>query len=177
MQCWSVEKNLERQFWKLILQLASSKGWDNIESFDIKAAFLRGQEQGDRLLGIEPTAELRERLKLKPNEILQSLKGAYGRGDAPFLWFMELKKGLEALGFIPSPFDLCAFILENHKTGAAEGAIGYMLTMGCAVVLRCFNRSFKHWLNDSLLDLTRNAIALSLDFELASNLTIPYTST
>ena len=69
-------KNLERQFWKLILQLASSKGWDNIESFDIKAAFLRGQEQGDRLLGIEPTAELRERLKLKPNEILQSLKGA-----------------------------------------------------------------------------------------------------
>ena len=85
------------------MQLASSKGWDNIESFDIKAAFLRGQEQGDRLLGIEPTAELRERLKLKPNEILQSLKGAYGRGDAPFLWFMELKKGLEALGFIPKP--------------------------------------------------------------------------
>ena len=176
MQCWSVEKNLERQFWKLNLQLASSKGWD-IDSFAIKAAFLRGQEQGDRVLAIEPTAELRERLKLKPNEILQSLKGAYGRVDAPFLWFMELKTGLEALGFIPSPFDLCAFILKNPKTCAAEGAIGYMLKMGCAVVLRCFNRSFKHWLNDSLLDRTRNAISLSLDIELTSNLTIPYTST
>ena len=31
----------------LILQLATSKGWD-IESFDIKTAFLRGQEKGDR---------------------------------------------------------------------------------------------------------------------------------
>ena len=39
----------------LILQLAASKGWD-IESFDIKTAFLREQEQGDRILGIEPTA-------------------------------------------------------------------------------------------------------------------------
>ena len=107
----------------LILQLAASNGWD-IESFDIKTAFLRGSEQGDRVLGIEPTAELRERLKLQPNEVLQLLKGAYGRVDAPYLWFMELKRGLESLGFTASPFDPCTFVLVNPKTGTTEGVVG-----------------------------------------------------
>ena len=32
---------------------------------------------------------------LSPQEVLKLLKGAYGRVDAPYLWFMELKKGLE----------------------------------------------------------------------------------
>ena len=76
----------------LILQMAASHGW-NIESFDIKTAFLRGTEVSSRVLGIEPPQELRDRMKLKPNEVLQLLKGAYGRVDAPFLWFTELKKG------------------------------------------------------------------------------------
>lgn len=57
----------------LILQLAASKGCD-IESF--KTAFLRGQEQGDRIPSIEPAAELREKMKLRPNEVLRLLKGA-----------------------------------------------------------------------------------------------------
>ena len=79
---------------------------------------------GDRVLGIEPTAELRERLKLQPNEVLQLLKGAYGRVDAPYLWFMELKRGLESLGFTASPFDPCTFVLVNPKTGTTEGVVG-----------------------------------------------------
>ena len=107
----------------LIVQWAASMGWD-IESFDIKTAFLRGQEQSERVLGVEPTAELREKLKLKPNEVLRLLKGAYGRVDAPYLWFMELKKGLENLGFIPSPFDPCVFVLPNAKSGTPEGLVG-----------------------------------------------------
>ena len=40
----------------LILQLVASKAW-NLESFDVKTAFLRGSEEGHRLLGLEPTAE------------------------------------------------------------------------------------------------------------------------
>jgi len=107
----------------LIVQWAASMGWD-IESFDIKTAFLRGQEQSERVLGVEPTAELREKLKLKPNEVLRLLKGAYGRVDAPYLWFMELKKELESLGFIPSPFDPCVFVLPNERSGTPEGLVG-----------------------------------------------------
>ena len=107
----------------LILQYAASSHWD-IESFDIKTAFLRGEENSDRILGLEPPNELREKMKLAPNEILKLLKGAYGRVDAPYLWYMELKKGLEELGFLISPFDPCVFVLQNPKSGVTEGLIG-----------------------------------------------------
>ena len=105
----------------LILQLAASNHW-TIGSFDVKTAFLRGKEQSDRVLGVEPTPELREKMHLKSNEVLQLLKGAYGRVDAPYLWFMELKRGLEELGFQQAPFDPCAFVLEHQ--GKTQGVIG-----------------------------------------------------
>ena len=107
----------------LILQLVASKSWQ-IESFDVKTAFLRGSEEGNRLLGLEPTSELRQRLKLKPDEILRLLKGAYGRVDAPYLWFMELRKALLELQFVRAPFDPCVFILPNRQDGTPEGIIG-----------------------------------------------------
>ena len=37
---------------------------------------------------------------------------------------MELKKGLENLGFLPSPFDPCVFVLPNEKSGTPEGLVG-----------------------------------------------------
>ena len=107
----------------MILQYAASQQWD-IESFDIKTAFLRGQEQGNRVLGMEPPKELREKMKLRENEVVKLLKGAYGRVDAPYLWFMELKKALEELQFIQSPFDPCLFVLRNKANNRTEGMIG-----------------------------------------------------
>jgi len=106
----------------LILQHAASMGYD-IGSFDIKTAFLRGTENSQRVLGIEPPEELRNKMQLKPNEIAQLLKGAYGRVDAPFLWFRELKQSLESLGFESSPFDPCLFVLRDNNQ-RAEGLIG-----------------------------------------------------
>ena len=107
----------------LILQIVASKAWQ-IESFDVKTAFLRGSEEGNRLLGLEPTTELRQRLNLKPEEVLRLLKGAYGRVDAPYLWFMELRKSLLELKFVQAPFDPCVFILPNQQDGTPEGIIG-----------------------------------------------------
>ena len=106
----------------LILQHAASLGWD-IHSFDIKTAFLRGTECSDRVLGMEPPAEMRTKLKLRQDEIVRLLKGDYGRVDAPFLWFQELKQSLEKLGFETAPFDPCTFILRD-KQGKPEGMIG-----------------------------------------------------
>lgn len=105
----------------MILQLAASNRW-TIGSFDIKTAFLRGKEDSDRILGIEPPSELRERLRVGHHEVLQLLKGVYGRVDAPYLWFMELKKGLEEIGFVQAPFDPCMYILSHQ--GVTQGAIG-----------------------------------------------------
>ena len=89
-----------------------------------KTAFLRGNEVSDRILGLEPPEELRQKMKWSPQEIVRLLKGAYGRVDAPYLWFMELKRGLEELGFVPAPFDPCTFVLPNAQTGQAEGFVG-----------------------------------------------------
>ena len=55
----------------LILQTAASKRW-TIESFDIRTAFLRGSETTGRVLGIEPPTEMRERMRLKPHEVLET---------------------------------------------------------------------------------------------------------
>ena len=61
----------------LLLQMIASKGWD-LRSFDIKAAFLQGKPQKDRILAIEPVAELVQALQLQTNEICRLEKGAYG---------------------------------------------------------------------------------------------------
>ena len=110
----------------LLLQFAASRQW-KIGSFDVKTAFLRGQSRDNRILGIEPPKELKEKLRLQDNEVLQLLKGAYGRVDAPYLWFMELKQSLEHLGFIQAPFDPCCFVLHGENASgqpSTEGMIG-----------------------------------------------------
>ncbi|CAE7416296.1 TY5A [Symbiodinium microadriaticum] len=68
--------------------------------------------KGDgRKLGIKPPEELREALKMGPTDQCRLEGGAYGRIDAPFLWFQTLKQTLEELGFIQNPFDACTFSL------------------------------------------------------------------
>ena len=121
----------------LILQYAASQHFD-IRSFDVQTAFLRGSEQNQRVLGMEPPPEMRERLKLSQQEIVQLLKGAYGRVDAPFLWFTELKKSLEELGFHSSPFDPCLFTLHDEVTHETIGMIGVHVDDG----LCCGNSKF-----------------------------------
>ena len=94
---------------QLILQQVASRKWKLI-NFDISTAFLQGKGDG-RKLGIKPPEELREALKMGPTDQCRLEGGAYGRIDAPFLWFQTLKQTLEELGFIQSPFDACTFSL------------------------------------------------------------------
>ena len=98
----------------LLLQLIASRGWD-LQSFDIKAAFLQGKTQKDRVIGIEPVPELIEALKLQPHEICRLTKSAYGLIDAPYLWYQTLKEALLRLGFEVSPFDPCLYILRDKQ--------------------------------------------------------------
>ena len=126
----------------IILQYAASQHWD-IESFDIKTAFLRGEEHSTRILGLEPPSELREKMRLAPNEIVKLLKGAYGRVDAPYLWYMELKRGLESLNFQISPFDPCTFVLTHPKTKTTEGIIGIHVDDGLCCGSSYFHEQIK----------------------------------
>ena len=114
---------LSRQSRMLALQMIASKQW-TVRSFDVKSAFLQGKTQDDRQLGIEPVEELRRALKLKPQEICQLTKSAYGLIDAPFLWYRELDRSLIELGFIRSPFDPCLYTLHEPNQKHPSGIIG-----------------------------------------------------
>ena len=125
----------------LLLQIASSKHW-TIGSFDVRTAFLRGRADQSRILGLEPPKELRQKLKMKDEEVCQLLKGAYGRADAPLLWFRELTRGLKELQFEQSPFDPCLFTLSDEK-GDLMGAVGIHVDDG----LFCGNAEFHKRIN------------------------------
>ena len=107
----------------LMLQLIASMGWD-LQSFDIKAAFLKGKPQTDRILGVEPVPELIKTLQLQPNEVCKLEKGAYGLIDAPYMWYKAILEQLLELGFQQSPFDPCVFILRDPKTRTPDGILG-----------------------------------------------------
>ena len=94
---------------QLILQKVVSNKW-KLVNFDVSTAFLQGKGDG-RKLGIRPPEELKQALKMKPGDQCLLEGGAYGRIDAPFLWFQTFKETLEGLGFVQSPFDACTFSL------------------------------------------------------------------
>ena len=106
----------------VLLQLIASSGWI-LRSFDIKAAFLQGKTQEGRIIGIEPVPELISAMGLKSNEVCRLKKSAYGLIDAPFLWFQTLNEELIKIGFEPSPFDPCLYVLRKSD-GTPRGVIG-----------------------------------------------------
>ena len=110
---------------QLLLQMVASRGWTLI-NFDVSTAFLQGKGDG-RKLGIHPPEELRTALGMRHGDQCQLEGGAYGRIDAPFLWFQTFKETLERLGFIQSPFDACTFCLISpgeHGETVVHGVLG-----------------------------------------------------
>ena len=106
----------------LLLQIIASNAW-TLRSFDIKAAFLQGKTQEDRIIGIEPVPELIDAMNLRQNEICRLKKSAYGLIDAPYLWYQTLNEELLKLGFESAPFDPCLYILRRAD-GSPRGALG-----------------------------------------------------
>ena len=107
----------------LILQLIASQAW-KLQSFDIKAAFLQGQLQESRIMGLEPTEEFRQQFNMQPDQILRLVKGAYGLVDAPFLWYQALREELLKLGMEEAPWDPTVFILRDAVSHRPKGVIG-----------------------------------------------------
>jgi hypothetical protein len=69
---------------QMVLQQVSSFGWDRI-SFDVSTAFLHGDGDG-RLLGIHLGRSETDQCSLEG--------GAYGRVDAPYLWYCKFRDTL-----------------------------------------------------------------------------------
>ena len=114
---------LGKQSKMILLQLVASLGW-SLGSFDIKAAFLQGKPQKDRVIGLDPVTELAKAMQLKSTEVCQLDKSAYGLIDAPYLWFQTLQEELLSLGFSPCPFDPCVFVLRHPDSQELSGILG-----------------------------------------------------
>ena len=108
-----------------ILQMISSFQWE-LSSFDIKTAFLRGKTAENNPLPMEPPPELRKKLQLQDNQVCQLVGNAYGRVDAPLLFFKELRKQLQELQFKVHPLEPCIYYLESNQNGQRKiyGVLG-----------------------------------------------------
>ena len=91
----------------IVLQCVASHRWELL-SFDVSTAFLHGQGDG-RLLGLHPVPEMRDALQMGPTDQCALIGGAYGRIDAPFLWFCEFRDELVKQGCVQCPLDPCVF--------------------------------------------------------------------
>ena len=98
----------------LVLQTIASCKFP-LGSFDIKTAFLRGKADESNPLAMEPPKELRQLLNMRDDEVCQLLGNAYGRVDAPLLFYKELSSQLEALGFLRHPLEPCVFLLYTKE--------------------------------------------------------------
>ena len=110
----------------LLMQLVSSSQWA-LRSFDIKAAFLQGQPQSGRVIGVEPVEEMSKAMKLNSDEVVCLKKSAYGLIDAPFQWYMALHTELVSLGLTQSPFDPCLYVYwskEHPSKTTPSGILG-----------------------------------------------------
>ena len=122
---------LQKESRSLIFQYCASRAWQ-IQSFDIKTAFLRGSRRDDRILGVEPPVELRKKMGLTDDQVCELLKSAYGLVNAPYLWYQELKESLLEIGFQMSPLDPCLFSLLGQDK-KVHGVLGVHVDDGlCA---------------------------------------------
>lgn len=116
---------LSKDWKQLVLQQIVSTGWRLI-NFDISTAFLKGAGNG-RQLGLHAPPDLQKAIGMKPDDQCQLLGGAYGRADAPILWYRTLWETLESLGFVVHPLDGCVFSLvstDSQGRVKAHGCLG-----------------------------------------------------
>ena len=97
-----------------ILQMIASRQWA-LSSFDIRTAFLRGRADDANPLAMEPPKELRQKLQLREDQVCSLIGNAYGRVDAPLLFYRELALQLKKLGFRVHPLEPCVHYLESWK--------------------------------------------------------------
>ena len=126
----------------LLLQTAASMRWQ-IESFDITTAFLRGRSD-QRELAMEPPKELRELLGIDQGHVCLLEGNAYGRVDAPLLFYKEFRKQLENLGFVAHPLDNCLYLLRDPKNPQnLDGIIGTHVDDGLGAGNQRFHKALE----------------------------------
>ena len=140
---------LTREGRHTILQTIASHQWV-LSSFDIKTAFLRGKADSKNPLAMEPPVELQKKLNLSSEQVCSLVGNAYGRVDAPLLFYQELTRQLKKLNFQIHPLEPCIFQLVTINKGKRilHGAIGVHVDDGI-----CGGDEFFHQQLDQLKEV------------------------
>lgn len=94
-------------------------------SGDIKTAFLQGgdSELKEDIYGMPPP-EVRQRLKMKDDEILRIVRAIYGLLNAPKKWYEALSQFLVSDGWILHGLDKCLFKRVDPQNNQVVGFLG-----------------------------------------------------
>ena len=93
---------------RVALAIISSKEWD-INSLDIKAAFLQGKDL-DRDIYLKPPKEAK-----CPGKLWKLKRCVYGLNDASRFWYFRVKEELNRLGCNSSKYDSSLFIYYTEE--------------------------------------------------------------
>ena len=107
---------MSQDAFRIFLVLAVTMGWD-IESTDIKSAFLQGQNL-DREVFVEPPLEAKA-----PGMVWQMLKPLYGLRDAPRRWYLSVAQFLTAVGFEQCKLDPSVFMMSDAESSTLIGLV------------------------------------------------------
>ena len=129
---------MQRFSFRILLSLAAVHGW-NIETTDIKSAFLQGSKL-ERTVHVKPPREAEMKGKLWLLE-----KCLYGLKDASRQWYKKVAAKLDALGFKRSKYDFGLFY-KLHG-GRLIGLIGLHVDD----FLTCGNKMFEQNILPELL--------------------------
>ena len=85
------------------------------------SVFLRGKADKRELA----PRELKEISGMGPDQVCLLKGNAYGRVDAPLLFYKEFRKRLEDVGLTAHPLDSCLFLLRNKNSpNQLDGILG-----------------------------------------------------
>ena len=123
---------LRKESKHLILSLCAAKNWV-LWGADIKTAFLSG-DASCRNIHFRPAPEVKEMMRLSPDDVFRLEKAAYGLSEAPRAWFLSLTRELREIGMSISALDFCVVLLRNRK-GELAGICGAHVD-ACLATLR-----------------------------------------
>ena len=107
-----------------ILSLAAKKRF-KVFLGDIKTAYLNGDAtELERRIYAEPPADVRQKLDMRPHEILRVAKAVYGLLHAPKKWFEKLRSVLLEHGWVAHQLDQRVFKLVDPQNQVVCGYLG-----------------------------------------------------
>ena len=98
----------------ICVAIAAAKGWHGW-TFDVSTAFLSGKETQRRVYIRAPKEGLPSvngKPEVRPGQLIEILKGAYGLAEAPRLWYLRAREVLAQLGWTELQCARATFVLR-----------------------------------------------------------------